>query len=229
MGGSVSLIQKNEIINWKIESHSSIQFSIKGDHVLEAQRQKQEKNEVPTKPIVIGPIQDDGPFKIIDIHEDGKNKILEIQNINNLQNFFLHTKRMDSWTSHKKKFLQYVLAVFPNGGKHILAKQLCHQYECKKDGWNTTIGFGSNNHYGYHRGHHRNRHHGNRHRWNHGHSGWNVNFKLNGGYDKIVNPLTGRYVKINGVLGQKIIQNYLEFLKNKKTKIKEHKNKEKQK
>ena len=78
MGGSVSLIQKDEIINWKIKSHSTIQFSIEGDLVLEAQQQKQKKKEIPTEKKTIGPIEDNGPFKIVDIQSDSNNKILVI-------------------------------------------------------------------------------------------------------------------------------------------------------
>jgi len=211
MGGSVSLIQKDEIINWKIKSHSTIQFSIEGDLVLEAQQQNQKKKEIPTEKKTIGPIEDNGPFKIVDIQSDSNNKILVIQNINNFKNFFLHTKRMDFWTSNKKKFLQYVLAVFPNGGKHILAKELCRQYKCKKDGWNTSIRLGSNNHRRNHN------HHGyrrNNRSNSNNRSSWNINLKFGGDnkYDTIVNPLTNRHVKINGVLGRKIIRNYLKFL-----------------
>ena len=218
MGGQLSTVKKNEIINWKIEDKTSLfgtnnitELKLTGDIVLRdpttdeislKPKEIQKKNkDFLKKSQVIGILSPSkGNLQIIKLfYDENDNTIIELKKNNEI--FHLNSSRASSWFNDTNALLRYLSSV-TTGESHLIASELCQHHDC----FNNDAKNRNNN-----------KSHGRQHQ---NASDTLVNAgvsllasELIGGrvpeYNYIINPNTGKKVSVFGKTGKLVLNNYI--------------------
>lgn len=207
MGGTKSKLRENELIDWRIsndggftEPGSIVGYFADSKFVLTlyAKKVKKDQGEMTEGEILdkyieneekIGVFGRDGNLSISDIKlDENNNYIFTIKS--GMTTYYMNWNRSDNGLfNYWKTFLRYA-ELNTDGRAHSIINRLCHKHDCHGV-------YDDNNH-------------GNRNR--------TTKISIFGGsatnnkYNYIINPLSNRKVLVNGKLGKKILNSYINQL-----------------